>query len=137
MIHTNRTYWEEMDVLDNKTMEGIENIIDQSFDDIMERYKFVADVTEELERSRVLFQNVVWASMNLPYPQEPDRHIDSVVNNVIDVYYNACFDELYAKIIQAEHRVSVIKRVFRRSFTDPSYILCKRRLFREFEELIV
>ena len=134
MIHTDRTYWEEMDVVDGETTRAVENVIDNSFNDIMERYKYVSEVTEELDRARLLVQNVVWASMNVPYPRDPDRHIDRVIDNVRDVYYNACFDALYTKIILAEHRASVIKRVFRRSFTDPSHTMCQRRLAREYEE---
>jgi hypothetical protein len=110
-------------------------VIDGAFMDLMHRYQNAQDVMNILEHCRILIQNVVWASMNVPIQHDAiDAHIDAVINNAMAVYNRVIYAPLRTEMIMANHNAQVLQRTWRRCITDPAYLACRRRLMYEFEE---
>jgi hypothetical protein len=126
-------FWEETDTLDTDSNAGVEDSIWNAFQDMMSRYEKHSGVTIALENLCLSVQNAVWAAINVPYPRDPHRHLDIVAQNACIVYRAQIFD-LQRELIQANHHVEVIQRVWRRVISDPSCKMCINRLNREFYE---
>lgn len=73
--------------------------------------------------------------MNVPYPADPDLHIERVVDNAMEVYNNVIYAHLRTEMIMANHNAEVLQRTWRRCITDPEHPACRRRLEYEFREL--
>jgi hypothetical protein len=110
-------------------------VIDGAFMDLMHRYQNVDAVMEILEHCRILIQNVVWASMNVPIQNDAiDDHITAVMNNAMAVYNRVIYAPLRTEMIMANHNAEVLQRTWRRCITDPSHPACRRRLEYEFND---
>ena len=103
-----------------------------SFEDMFHRYSAASDVMAILEHCRILIQNVVWASMNVPWPEAPGLHIERVIDNTMEVYNRVIYAPLRTEMIMTNHNVEVLQRTWRRCITDPSHPACRRRLEHEF-----
>jgi hypothetical protein len=136
MLSVNRDFWREMDHLSTEDERGIEDVIDFAIQGIMKRYENSRDVTNIFQHLRILIQNVVWASMNVPWPRDPNVHIGSVVENAMQVYYNVVYPQLRTEMIMVNHHCEVIQRNWLKCYYEPDHPVCKRRLVREFEELV-
>ena len=133
LFHVNFEFWEETDTIDTDSNIGVEDAVWNAFQDMMARYESHSGVTTALENLCLSIQNAVWVGINVPYPRDPYRHLDIVAENVRVVYRAQIFD-LRRELIQANHHVEVIQRVWRRCVSVPSYKVCIRRLNREFAE---
>lgn len=134
VVNTNMVYWNEMDTLSDADNEGIRRVIDLCFVDMAHRYSAVPQISAVLEHCRILIQNVVWASMNVPWPEVPDLHIERVIDNAMEVYNRVIYAHLRTEMIMANHNAEVLQRTWRRCITDPAHPACRRRLEYEFEE---
>lgn len=123
-----------MDTLSDADNESIRRVIDLCFVDMAHRYSTAPHITAVLEHCRILIQNVVWASINVPWPEVPDLHIGRVIDNAMDVYNHVIYAHLRTEMIMVNHNVEVLQRTWRRCITDPSHPACRRRLEYEFEE---
>jgi hypothetical protein len=115
--------------------------IDGAFFDVMHRYQNAQAVMDLLEHCRILIQNVVWASMNVPLPATPlhvwaDSHIEAVINNAMAVYNRVIYAPLRTEMIMANHNAEVLQRTWRRCITDPTHPACRRRLYYEFNDAV-
>ena len=110
-------------------------VINECFLDLDHRYQAVKPVTELLEYARILIQNVVWAAMNVPWPEAEDLHIYRVIDNAIEVYTMVIYAPLRTEMIMANHNAQVLQRTWRRCITDPEHPACRRRLEYEFREM--
>ena len=135
VMNTNRRYWTEMDAISREDAESIRRVINECFLDLDHRYQAVKPVTELLEYARILIQNVVWAAMNVPWPEAEDLHIYRVVDNAIEVYTMVIYAPLRTEMIMANHNAQVLQRTWRRCITDPEHPACRRRLEYEFREM--
>ena len=135
VMNTTAQYWNEMDCLSDENNATLRRVIDDCFIDLNHRYSAVPQVRTILEHCRILIQNVVWASMNVPWPAEPDLHIQRVIDNAIEVYYRNIYADLRTEMIMANHNAEVLQRTWRRCITDPRHPACRRRLEYEFREL--
>ena len=131
-VHVPRRYWEHMNELDNATNENIQATLRDVFAPWIIMYRHTIVETILIQCRDVLVQ-VVWAAMNVPYPREPDLHIESVVRNAHYVYMQMVYAPLRTEMIMANHSVEVIQRTWRKAIADPSYVICRRRLLSEFE----
>ena len=86
-----------------------------------------------MEYCRILIQNVVWAAMNVPWPEAEDLHIERVIDNAMAVYNRVIYAPLRTEMIMANHNAEVLQRTWRRCITDPSHPACRRRLKYEFD----
>ena len=119
--------------------EGIMRVIDMSFEDMTHRYSAVPVISELLAYCRILIQNVVWASMNVPLPPSfqhtwADAHMERVIDNAMTVYNRQIYAHLRTEMIMANHNVEVLQRTWRRCITDPAHPACRRRLEYEYHE---
>lgn len=130
-------FWEENDALSEEDNQLNAIVIDTAFTDIMHRYKSTKDVMDILEYCRILIQNVVWATMNVPHPHYEDAgaHIEAVINNAIAVYNRVIYAPLRTEMIMTNHNAEVLQRTWRRCVTDPSHPVCRRRLMYEFDQV--
>ena len=131
IINTNRTFWYEMDELDDESINGIDAAITYGCREMTERYKgtTVAPVLDEFKQ---ILSMMIRVSMNVPWVNDPDRHIERVLENIrneVD-YYGA----LRTEMIRLNHHAHLLQRNWRKVITDPNYLACRRRLQREFEE---
>ena len=135
IMNTHMVEWNELDRLSDQDNEAIRRVIDMSFEDMTHRYSPVPSVTAILEHCRILIQNVVWVSMNVPWPEVPDLHIERVLDNTMEVYNRVIYAPLRTEMIMANHNCEVLQRTWRRCITDPSHPACRRRLEYEFNEV--
>lgn len=135
VMNTNRQFWTEFDELPNRDFEGIVTATNGCFLDLIYRYDDVRPVKELLEYCRILIQNVVWAAMDVPCPEDKDFHIERVIDNALDVYNRVIYAPLRTEMIMANHHAHVLQRTWRRCVSDPAHPVCRRRLEYEFREL--
>lgn len=136
IVNTNRNYWNEMDTLHPDDNIDIENAIRGSFVDIIHRYRQSQQVIDILAHCQILINNVVWAAMNVPYPANPDLHIERVVDNALHVYIQTIYALLRTEMIMANHVAHIVQRTWRRVVADPQHPVCRRRLLREFDDMV-
>jgi hypothetical protein len=129
-----RHFWYENAQLSDEDNLLNAQAIDGAFMDLMHRYQNAQAVTDLLEHCRILIQNVVWAAMNVPWPEVPDLHIDAVINNAMAVYNRVIYAPLRTEMIMANHNAEVLQRTWRRCITDPDHSACRRRLMHEFDQ---
>lgn len=134
VMNTNMRFWNELDRISDDDNEAIRRVIDLCFVDMAHRYSAVPTITAILEHCRILIQNVIWASMNVPWPEVPDLHIERVIDNTMTVYNRNIYAPLRTEMIMANHNVEVLQRTWRRCITDPSHPACRRRLEYEYHE---
>jgi hypothetical protein len=126
VVNTDRIYWTEIDGISPANADATRRVIDMCFMDMCHRYGNVHQVHDILEYCRILIQNVVWAAMNVPWPEAEDLHIERVKDNA----------PLRTEMIMANHNAEVLQRTWRRCITDPSHPACRRRLEYEFDGAI-
>lgn len=136
IVAINREYWMEHDHISADDERGIEDVIDFTFQSIIKRYENANDVTNVLQHFRILIQNVVWSSMNVPWPRDPNNHASRVVHNALEVFYKVIYDHLRTEMIMANHHCEVLQRTWRKCYYEPHHPICKRRLLRQFEDII-
>lgn len=133
IMNTDMVYWNEIDGISPANAEATRRVIDECFVDLAHRYSVAPQVSAVIEHCRILIQNVVWASMNVPWPEVPDLHMERVIDNAMTVYNNVIYAHLRTEMIMANHNVEVLQRTWRRCITDPAHPACRRRLEYEFE----
>jgi len=134
VMNTNMAHWNALDRLSDADNAALERVIDMCFEDLNHRYSTVDAITGILEHCRILIQNVVWASMNVPWPEAPDLHLERVVDNTMAVYNRVIYAPLRTEMIMANHNAEILQRTWRRCITDPSHPACRRRLMYEFDQ---
>lgn len=133
----NHGFWAEADELSIEDNQMIDRVIAEAFLDLEYRYQNVQPIMDLLEHCRILIQNVVWASMNVPRPWRGEDHIEAVVNNALQVYNRVIYAPLRTEMIMSNHNASVLQRTWRRCVTDPEHPACRRRIEFEFNEFSV
>lgn len=131
----NWDYWQELDAISPADEQNIEGAIEGVFSDIIRRYKSVVPINNILQHCVILLQNVVWAAMNVPWPNDPTMHVAHVINNAFTVYNHVIYAPLRTEMIMVNHNCEVLQRTWRRCYYEPDHPICRRRLCREFEEL--
>lgn len=134
VVGINRRYWEEMDELDAETKQVIPLMIRYTLTDLNMRYHgtSVEPILETMFRQLCL---VAIAALNVPFPRNYILHIDSVVDNLLEVYIQTSYAHLRTEMIMVNHAAGVIQRNWRRCVTDPEYQACRNRLDWEFKNL--
>ena len=142
-LRIDRHFWYDNMQLSDEDNRLNAAVIDGAFMDLMHRYQNANGVMEILEHCRILIQNVVWASMNVPLPPMDhddwnacDAHIERVIDNAVTVYNRVIYAPLRTEMIMANHNAQVLQRNWRRCITDPSHLACRRRLQYEYEDSV-
>jgi hypothetical protein len=135
IVNVTHQYWQEMDQISQEDVRDIDWAIDGAFRDILLWYENFPTVREILERAQFLFKNTIWAGMNVPYPANPQLHVEQVIDNSFTVYNRLVYADLRTEMIMANHNVEILQRNWRRCIVDPSHPVCRRRLEYEFREM--
>jgi hypothetical protein len=133
VVDTNRLLWEELDELEDTLFISIADSIDRVFDEHFRGYRNteVEDITTVFA---TILKNAAWAAMNVPYPRNPDAHIDRVCDNLTRIYFEEVYTDIKAAMTRVDHHTRVIQRTWKTVICDPSYSVCKSRLFRELSD---
>lgn len=89
IVNTDRKYWEQNNKFRYRNAREVNNVIEEAFETMYTKYP---ELDKFLDDSLVLLQSCTWVGMNVPWPVNPDHHIERVVDNVIEVYIT----EVYA-----------------------------------------
>lgn len=133
-IHTDMTQWEATDRLETDDWENINATIRDVFAPWVRQYAYTAAVPI-LQPCRNALSHIVWASMNVPFPRDPFEHIERVVENTLDIIRRTVYETLRTEMNMANHHAHVIQRNWRRAISDPSYVVCRKRLMHEFKKI--
>ena len=134
-LRINWQFWADNTILSEQDNRLTAEVIDGAFMDLTHRYQNAQDVMNILEHCRILIQNVVWASMNVPVQYDGiDAHIEAIINNAMTVYNRVIYAHLRTEMIMANHNAHVLQRTWRRCITDPAHLACRRRLMYEFDQ---
>jgi hypothetical protein len=136
IVNTNRTFWEDEDHLSNECLMGIEEAVDWGFDDDIAKRYDGTEVIMILDMARVVIYNAVFAAMNVPYPRNPDRHIERVLDNIGEIYVDVVYPQLRTEMLMMNHHAQILQRSWRRCITDPNHPACRRRLEYEYQDLM-
>ena len=135
IVNTNRAFWDEEDHLSNQCLMGIEEAVERGFQEMMDRYD-ATPVFRILAAAHVVIQNSLYAAMNVPFPRDPDRHMQRVLDNVREIYVDVAYTPLRIEMLMMNHHAQVLQRTWRKCITDPKHPVCRRRLEHEFADLI-
>ena len=132
-VNINLDYWEELDELDNVSVQVISDIAHDVFEPLLNVYTGTP-VVPLLEGCRLLIEHALLASMNVPFPRDPILHVHRVVANMLNIFIRTTYAQLRTEMIMANHNAQVLQRVWREAVTNPARLACRRRLMREFDE---
>ena len=133
-IHTDMRQWEATDRLETGDWENINATIRDVFAPLVRQYAYTAAVPI-LQPCRNALAHIVWASMNVPFPRDPFEHIERVVENTLDIIRRTVYETLRTEMNMANHYAHLIQRNWRRAISDPSYVVCRKRLMYEFKKI--
>ena len=133
-IHTGMVEWNMTDRLDNKDWENTNATIRDVFAPFIRQYGYTT-VEPILQNCRNVLIHVVWAAMNVPFPRNPWDHVERVVENTLNMFNRTMYANLRTEMTTVNHSAHIIQRVWRRSITDPSYVVCRNRLMYEFKKI--
>jgi hypothetical protein len=132
-VNINLDYWEELDELDNISVQVISDIVHDVFRPNLNVYSGTP-VVPILEGCRLLIEHALLASMNVPFPRDPILHVHRVVNNMLNIFIRTTYAQLRTEMIMVNHNAHVLQRVWREAVTNPARLACRRRLLREFND---
>jgi hypothetical protein len=132
-VNINLDYWEELDELDNISVQVISDIVHDVFRPVLNVYAGTP-AAPLLEGSRLLIEHALLASMNVPFPRDPILHVHRVVNNMLNIFIRTAYAQLRTEMIMVNHNAHVLQRVWREAVTNPARLACRRRLLREFND---
>jgi len=135
IINTNRNFWEETGSMDVESADGIENAIDYGFEQMFARYRYCRPVLDILENWYEQLHNIMWISMDVPYPEDLDRHAFRVLTNCRRLFYDQVWGRLEQAMIREVSRVQIIQRNWKEAYYNPNFALCKKRIRRWAPEL--
>jgi hypothetical protein len=132
-VNINLNYWEEVDELDELSIQVIRDIVHDVFEPVLNVYTGTP-VVPIIQCSRLLIEHSLTASMNVPFPRDPVLHVHRVVNNMLTIFIQTTYAQLRTEMIMVNHNAHVLQRAWREAVSNPSRSPCKRRLLREFNE---
>ena len=133
-VNINLDYWEELDELDQGSIQVIKDIVDDIFAPMLHVYRRTV-VGAHLLRCHELIKYSLLAAMNVPFPRDPTLHVHRVVQNMLDIFIRSTYAELRTEMIMMSHNAQVIQRVWREAVSNPARAVCRSRLMRELAEL--
>jgi hypothetical protein len=133
-VNINLDYWEELDELDNISVQVIRDIVHDVFAPLLATYRDTP-AAPLLERCSGFIEHALVASMNVPFPHDPILHVHRVVQNMLAIFIQTTYAQLRTEMIMVNHNVQILQRVWREAVTNPDRLACRRRLMREFQDV--
>jgi len=98
--HTDRVYWEQ----NNKFRYRNVREVNQMFKDVFSHmYMTYPSLERVFDENLTLLQQCTWVGMNVPWPVDPDDHIQRVVDNVMEVFNITVYGNLRCEILNIDH----------------------------------
>lgn len=135
-VNININYWEELDELDQHSIQVMSDIVHDIYAPLLHAYR-ETPVARILHRSRELTHWALLTAMNVPFPRDPVLHVHRVVHNVLHTFIQTTYAALRTEMIMTDHNVQLIQRNWRQAITNPARPPCRRRLLREFENMVL
>lgn len=132
----NLDYWAELDRIDGQSLMSVRNCVMDPFVRMRERY-----TGTPVETILARFQFMVWhmlpVALNVPWPgQNTALHVQQVGENMMDFYNENVYAQLRTEMIMMNHSAHIIQRTWRHVASNPGFAVCRRRLVREYEEIV-
>jgi hypothetical protein len=86
--NTDREFWKRENKFRFKNSRELNKIIKDTFGELGDDEDMIS-----------VLQHCAWTGMNVEYPTDPDRHIDRVVDNLIEVYIVHVYALLRTKMV--------------------------------------
>lgn len=100
VVNTDRTFWEEKNKFRYRNSREVDDVLLEAFEPMYEKYP---ELEETLDNSLVLLKQCTWVGMNVPWPVDPDAHIQRVVDNVMEVFATCVYGNLRTEILDLNH----------------------------------
>jgi hypothetical protein len=97
---TDRVYWEQNNKFRYKNVREVNQVIEDAFDIMYTTYPTLNRILDE---NLILLQQCTWVGMNVPWPVDPDAHVQRVVDNVIEVFNITVYANLRCEILNLEY----------------------------------
>ena len=100
VVNTDRTYWEQNNKFRYKNVREVNQVLKEVFDSMHEIYPSLQHVFNE---NLTLLQQCTWVGMNVPWPVDPDDHIQRVIDNVMEVFNITVYANLRYEILNLDY----------------------------------
>ena len=98
--NTDRVYWEQNNKFRYRNTREVNQVLEDAFEIMYTKYPTIERVLDE---SLVLLQQCTWVGMNVPWPVDPDDHIQRVVDNVMEVFNIIVYANLRCEILNLNY----------------------------------
>jgi hypothetical protein len=92
-------FWEQNNKFRYRNARETNQVLKDVFDTMHSIYPALERVFDE---NLTLLQQCTWVGMNVPWPVDPDDHIQRVVDNVMDVFNTIVYANLRCEILNLE-----------------------------------
>ena len=134
-VNINLDYWEELDELDNPSIQVLRDLVHDVLAPVCTRYRGTK-VEAVLGRFEVLARHALVAAMNVPFPRDPIHHVHAVLQNIMNIFVQTTYADLRTEMIMVNHWAQLIQRNWRHVSANPAFLACRKRIERDFTELI-
>jgi hypothetical protein len=100
VANTDRTYWEQNNKFRYKNVREVNQVIEDAFDIMYTKYPTLNRILDE---NLILLQQCTWVGMNVPWPVDPDDHIQRVIDNVMEVFNITVYANLRCEILNLDY----------------------------------
>ena len=90
---TDRTFWQQNNKFRYRNSREIDDLLIDLFESI----------EVNCDDSIVLLKQCIWVGMNVPWPVDPDAHIQRVIDNVMEVFDTIVYGNLRYEILELNH----------------------------------
>ena len=98
--NTDRVYWEQNNKFRYRNAREMNQVLEEAFEMMYTKYPTIERV---LDDSLVLLQQCTWVGMNVPWPVDPDDHIQRVVDNVMEVFVLNVYANIRCEILSLNY----------------------------------
>lgn len=98
--NTDRVFWEQNNKFRYRNIRELNKVLEEAFDMMYTKYPKLERL---LNDSLMLLQQCAWVGMNVPWPIDPDDHIQRVVDNVMEVFIVVVYGNLRCEILNLEY----------------------------------
>jgi len=96
---TDRVFWEQNNKFRYRNARETNLVLKDVFDSMHSIYPELECV---IDANLALLQQCTWVGMNMPWPVDPDDHIQRVVDNVMEVFNTTVYANLRCEILNLE-----------------------------------
>jgi hypothetical protein len=100
VVNTDRVFWEQNNKFRYRNVREVNQVLKEVFVSMHSIYPSLEHVFNE---NLTLLQQCTWVGMNVPWPVDPDDHIQRVIDNVMEVFNNIVYANLRCEILNLDY----------------------------------